>query len=74
MPVHVLHRLATVCAAVVGPAVVAVHLPATGAPLRVVLALLAAITWTRPEPGTIRGWPRVCRAARGRGDGPGARG
>jgi len=42
--VHLLHRFAIVRAAVAGPAVVAVHLPATGAFLRGVVAVLAALT------------------------------
>lgn len=42
--VHLLHRVAVVRAAVAGPRVVAVHLPATGAFLRALVALLAALT------------------------------
>lgn len=42
--VHLLHRLAVVRAAVAGPAVVVVHLPATGAVLRGFVALLALLT------------------------------
>lgn len=42
--VHLLHRLAIVHAALTGPAVVAVHLPATGPFLRGVVAVLAALT------------------------------
>ncbi|MGD9529276.1 AAA family ATPase [Pseudonocardia sp.] len=42
--VHVLHRFAIVAAAVAGPAAVVVHLPATGAFLRALLALLALVT------------------------------
>jgi hypothetical protein len=42
--VHLLHRIAILRAAVAGPAVVVVHLPATGALLRGVIAVLAALT------------------------------
>jgi hypothetical protein len=42
--VHLLHRIAIVHAAIAGPAVVAVHLPATGGFLRGVVAALAALT------------------------------
>lgn len=59
--VHVLHRMAIVRAAVVGPTVVAVHLPATGVALRTLIALLAALTgrsahlvWLDVEPAVAR--------------------
>ncbi|MGE3288447.1 MAG: AAA family ATPase [Pseudonocardia sp.] len=42
--VHALHRLAIVTAAIAGPAVVVVHLPATGVVLRTLLALVALLT------------------------------
>lgn len=59
--VHLLHRLAIVAGAVAGPAVVVVHLPATGAFLRALVALLALLTaraahlvWLDVEPGLAR--------------------
>jgi len=42
--VHLLHRLTVVWVAATGPAVVAVHLPATGRLVRGVVAALAALT------------------------------
>lgn len=45
--VHLLHRLAIVRAAALGPATVVVHLPATGARTRRAVASLAALTGRR---------------------------
>ncbi|WP_308259575.1 AAA family ATPase [Pseudonocardia sp. H11422] len=42
--VHLMHRLAIVWAALLGPATVLIHLPATGAVLRAAVMVLAAVT------------------------------
>lgn len=59
--VHLLHRLAILRAALTGPAVVAVHLPATGVLLRSVVVALAALTgraahlvWLDVDPAVAR--------------------
>jgi len=72
--VHLLHRLAIVRTAMVGPRAVVVHLPATGVRTRRALALLAAATgrtahlvWLAVDPQeALRGQRRRRRTTPGR--------